>query len=105
MPVGAAAGRAGLAFPSEQTDGDFVERPGRKFGQTPDGVEQQALNSLHQRYAFNLVSPEASSPFAISILVALYLSGAALARAVEMACSPNSALNVLPLRKVSTAVS
>src|ERR1700692_84485 len=89
MPIGPAARPAGLSLSAEQTYGDFVERSGRKFRKTPDRVEQQTLYGLHSGYAFNLASPEASRPFAISILVALYLSGAALARAADMACSPH----------------
>src|SRR5260370_6487695 len=105
MQIRAAAGRAAFPFPSEETDGEFMERPRRKFRKTPDGLKQKGLDSVHAVYAFNLARPEARSPFAMSILVALYLSGAALARATDTACSPNSVLKVLPLRKVSTAVS
>src|SRR5512143_33526 len=104
MPIGPAAGGAGFPLPSKQTHGNFMERSGWKFRQATDGLQQQALDDLHA-YAFNRASPEARSPFAMSILVALYLSGAAFARATDMACSPNSAFKVLPLRKVSTAVS
>src|SRR5580704_2847543 len=105
MPIGPAGGRAGLSFSAEQADPDFMERAGWKFRQAPDRLQQQAFNSLHVAYAFNLARPLARRPFAMSILVALYLSGAASARATEIACSPSSVFKVLPLRKASTRVS
>src|SRR5579863_3171670 len=86
-------------------DGDFMKRSGWKFGEAPDRLEQQGFNRLHAAYAFNLARPLARRPFAMSIFVALYFSGAASARATETACTPSSALRVLPFRKVSTVFS
>ena len=101
MPVGPAAGLARLPFPAKQADGDFQERPGRKFRKTADRLEQDGPQWFACRLCVHsFARPEASSPFAMSILVALYLSGAAFARATDIACSLNSALSVLPLRKV-----
>src|SRR6266478_9349504 len=105
MPIGPAGGPAGLSFSSEQADSDFMERGGWKFRKAPDRLQQQGFNRLHAAYVFNLARPLARSPFAMSILVALYFSGAASARATEIACSPKSALKVFPLRKASTAFS
>src|SRR5258708_18339061 len=105
MPVDRAGGRGGLSFSAEHADGDFMERGGWEFRKAPDRLQQQGFNYLHAAYVFNLARPLARSPFAMSILVALYFSGAAPASAMETACSPNSVLRVLPLRKASTAVS
>src|SRR5467141_1335189 len=105
MPLGPAGGRAGLSFSSEQADSDFMERGGWKFRKAPDRLQQQGFNSLHAAYVFNLARPLARSPFAMSILVALYFSGAAPASATDIACSPSSVFKVLPLRKASTVVS
>src|SRR4029077_99662 len=105
MPIGPAGGRVDLSFSAEQAKGDFMERSGWKFRKAPDRLQQQGFNRLHAAYAFNLARPLARSPFAMSILVALYLSGAAPARATETACSPSSAFKVLPLRKASTVFS
>src|SRR5258705_2489652 len=105
MPIDPAGGRTCLSFSAEHADGDFVERGGWKFREAPDRLQQQGFNRLHAAYVFNLARPLARSPFAMSILVALYFSGAAPARATETACSPNSVFKVLPLRKASTVVS
>src|SRR5205807_164592 len=53
--------------------------------------------------AASLSRPDARRPLAMSIFVALYLSGAAFASAVETAGVARSALSVFPLRKASTA--
>src|ERR1700682_5189159 len=105
MPIGSAGGRAGLSFSAEQADGDFMKRGRWKFRKAANRLQQQSFNRLHAAYVFSLAMPLARSPLAISILVALYFSGAALARATETACSPNSVFKVLPLRKASTVVS
>src|SRR6266481_5410127 len=105
MPIGPAGGRAGLSFSAEHADSDFMKRGRRKFRKAADRLQQQGFNRLHAAYVFSLARPLARSPFAISILVALYFSGAAPARATEMACSRSSVFKVLPLRKASTAVS
>src|SRR5712664_552506 len=105
MPIGPAGGRAGLSFSSEQADSDFMERGGWKFRKAPDRLQEQGFNCLHAAYAFNLARPLARSPLAMSILVALYFSGAASARATATACSPSSAFKVLPLRNASTVFS
>ena len=78
MPVSSAARLTRLSFSSGQSRGDFQERLGRKFGEAADGLKQNALNCLHSAFA----RPEASRPLAMSILVELYLSGAAFASAI-----------------------
>src|SRR6266850_7655014 len=105
MPIGSARRRTAFSFPAEQADGDFMERSGWKFRKAPDRLQEQGFNCLHVAYVFNLASPLARSPLAMSILVALYFSGAAPARATVFACSPSSAFRILPLRNASTAVS
>src|SRR6266851_415537 len=105
MPISPAGRRTAFSFSPEQSNRDFMERSGWKFRKTPDRLQQQGFNRLHAAYAFNLARPLARSPLAMSILVALYLSGAAPARATETACSPSSVLKVFPLRNASTVVS
>src|SRR5881628_2371607 len=60
-------------------------------------------NSSTRHDAASLSRPDARRPLAMSIFVALYLSGAAFASAVETAGVARSALSVFPLRKASTA--
>src|SRR5271169_5378043 len=105
MPICPARGRTAPSFSAEQAKGNFMEGSGWKFREASDRLEEQGFNILHAGYAFNLARPLASRPLAMSILVALYLSGAASARATETACSPRSAFKVLPLRNASTVFS
>ena len=53
----------------------------------------------------NFSRPDRNRPFAISIFIALYFSGAAAASAVDGASTARSELKVFPLRKSSTACS
>src|ERR1700730_797529 len=108
MPVGPAAGFAGLSFAIKQAKREFQEWAGREFGKAAYGLDEYALNDFHPRsyaVALSFSRPEASSPLAMSIFVALYFRGAALARATAIASSFRFALSVLPFRKFSTAVS
>src|SRR6266700_11600 len=105
MPIRPAGRRTALSFSAEQADGDFMERGGWKFRKAPDRLQEQGFNRLHAAYVFNLARPLARSPLAMSILVALYFSGAASARATATACSPSSVFKILPLRKASTVFS
>ena len=51
----------------------------------------------------NFPRPDRNRPFAMSIFIALYLSGAAPVSAVDCASRANSGLKVFPLRKSSTS--
>src|SRR5436309_5907653 len=83
----------------------------------PYSREPQAVGAVYDRPGFfvqsrgrgiphdaaSLSRPDARRPLAMSIFVALYLSGAAFASALETAGVARSALSVFPLRKASTA--
>ena len=49
VPIRPAAGRAGSSFPAKEADRHFVKWPGRKFGQAPDGFQQNAVDVSHLR--------------------------------------------------------
>src|ERR1700730_4305499 len=97
MPVGSAAGLAGLSFTIKQAKSEVQEWGGREFGKAAYGLDEDALNDFHPRsyaVALSFSRPEASRPLAMSIFVALYFSGAALARATATASSFRLGLSV-----------
>src|SRR5262249_49148968 len=67
-----------------------------------DWIEEDSVDGFH---ALSAERADASSPFAISIFIALYLSGAAFASARDASSSASPLPSVLPASRPSTVVS